>query len=176
MASTTPRRMSTASLPGLGGDAVSTSGTRPNCLTQKSGFEAERRPVTCEVVRVLIVEDERKLAQVLSSALQAEHYDVVVAADGRGRLLPRECRAVRPGRARSDAAGPQRTRDSPDAAAAAHRDAGADSHGARRRRRSRARTRSRRGRLPGQAVRAARAARADSRAAAPRAVRRTSFG
>jgi DNA-binding response OmpR family regulator len=34
------------------------------------------------VVRVLIVEDERKLAQVLSSALQADHYDVVVAATG----------------------------------------------------------------------------------------------
>jgi DNA-binding response OmpR family regulator len=34
------------------------------------------------VVRVLIVEDERKLAQVLSTALQAEHYDVVVAATG----------------------------------------------------------------------------------------------
>jgi DNA-binding response OmpR family regulator len=34
------------------------------------------------VVRVLIVEDERKLAQVLSSALQAEHYEVVVAATG----------------------------------------------------------------------------------------------
>ena len=34
------------------------------------------------MVRVLIVEDERKLAQVLSSALQAEHYEVVVAATG----------------------------------------------------------------------------------------------
>jgi DNA-binding response OmpR family regulator len=34
------------------------------------------------VVRILIVEDERKLAQVVSSALQAEHYDVVVAATG----------------------------------------------------------------------------------------------
>lgn len=34
------------------------------------------------MVRVLIVEDERKLAQVLMSALQAEHYDVVVAATG----------------------------------------------------------------------------------------------
>jgi two-component system copper resistance phosphate regulon response regulator CusR len=33
-------------------------------------------------VRVLVVEDERKLAQVLSSALQAEHYEVVVAATG----------------------------------------------------------------------------------------------
>ena len=31
---------------------------------------------------MLIVEDERKLAQVLSSALEAEHYDVVVAATG----------------------------------------------------------------------------------------------
>jgi two-component system copper resistance phosphate regulon response regulator CusR len=41
------------------------------------------------VVRVLIVEDERKLAQVLSSALQAEHYDVVVAATGEDGL----CRA-----------------------------------------------------------------------------------
>jgi DNA-binding response OmpR family regulator len=29
-----------------------------------------------------VVEDERKLAQVLSSALQAEHYDVVVAVTG----------------------------------------------------------------------------------------------
>jgi DNA-binding response OmpR family regulator len=33
-------------------------------------------------VRVLVVEDERKLAEVLASALQAEHYDVVVAATG----------------------------------------------------------------------------------------------
>ena len=33
-------------------------------------------------MRVLVVEDERKLATVLSSALQAEHYDVVVAASG----------------------------------------------------------------------------------------------
>jgi two-component system, OmpR family, copper resistance phosphate regulon response regulator CusR len=33
-------------------------------------------------VRILVVEDERKLAQVLASALQAEHYDVVVAPNG----------------------------------------------------------------------------------------------
>ena len=33
-------------------------------------------------MRVLVVEDERKLAQVLAAALQAEHYDVVVAATG----------------------------------------------------------------------------------------------
>jgi two-component system, OmpR family, copper resistance phosphate regulon response regulator CusR len=33
-------------------------------------------------VRILVVEDERKLAQVLCSALQADHYDVVVAGTG----------------------------------------------------------------------------------------------
>ena len=33
-------------------------------------------------MRVLVVEDERKLAQILATALQAEHYDVVVAATG----------------------------------------------------------------------------------------------
>jgi two-component system, OmpR family, copper resistance phosphate regulon response regulator CusR len=33
-------------------------------------------------VRVLVVEDERKLAQVLASALQAERYEVVVAPTG----------------------------------------------------------------------------------------------
>jgi two-component system copper resistance phosphate regulon response regulator CusR len=33
-------------------------------------------------VRVLIVEDERKLARVLASALEAEHYDPVVAGTG----------------------------------------------------------------------------------------------
>jgi two-component system, OmpR family, copper resistance phosphate regulon response regulator CusR len=34
------------------------------------------------VLRILVVEDERKLAGVLAAALQAEHYDVVVAASG----------------------------------------------------------------------------------------------
>jgi two-component system, OmpR family, copper resistance phosphate regulon response regulator CusR len=33
-------------------------------------------------VRVLVVEDERKLAQVLKAALEAEHYDVAVAVTG----------------------------------------------------------------------------------------------
>src|SRR5438046_9240881 len=33
-------------------------------------------------MRVLIVEDEHKLAQVLSSALEAEHYDAIVARTG----------------------------------------------------------------------------------------------
>lgn len=38
-------------------------------------------------MRVLIVEDERKLAQVVASALQAEHYDVVVAPTGEDGFL-----------------------------------------------------------------------------------------
>src|SRR5919108_5795240 len=33
-------------------------------------------------VRVLVVEDERKMAQVLASALKAEHYEVVLAPTG----------------------------------------------------------------------------------------------
>jgi two-component system copper resistance phosphate regulon response regulator CusR len=33
-------------------------------------------------MRVLVVEDERKLAQVVASTLEAEHYDVVVAPTG----------------------------------------------------------------------------------------------
>ncbi len=33
-------------------------------------------------MRVLVVEDERKIAQILVSALEAEHYDVVVAPTG----------------------------------------------------------------------------------------------
>lgn len=33
-------------------------------------------------MRILVVEDERKLAEVLASALRAEHYDVVLAPSG----------------------------------------------------------------------------------------------
>ena len=33
-------------------------------------------------VRILVVEDERKLAQALQTALKAEHYEVVVATTG----------------------------------------------------------------------------------------------
>jgi two-component system copper resistance phosphate regulon response regulator CusR len=34
------------------------------------------------LVRILIVEDERKIARVLASALEADHFDVVVASTG----------------------------------------------------------------------------------------------
>jgi len=52
-------------------------------LTFASGKGIRRRDLDnmCRV-RVLVVEDERKLAQVIASALQAEHYDVVVAPTG----------------------------------------------------------------------------------------------
>src|SRR5262249_9803513 len=50
--------------------------------TQKSGTARRAAGNISLVVRVLVVEDERKLAQVISSALQAEHYDVVVSATG----------------------------------------------------------------------------------------------
>ena len=33
-------------------------------------------------MRVLVVEDERKLAQVVASSLEAERYEVVTAANG----------------------------------------------------------------------------------------------
>ena len=39
------------------------------------------------IVRVLIVEDERKLAQAVASALKGEHYDVVVAVTGEDGFL-----------------------------------------------------------------------------------------
>jgi DNA-binding response OmpR family regulator len=38
-------------------------------------------------VRILIVEDERKLAQVLVTALQGEHYETVVAPTGNEGFL-----------------------------------------------------------------------------------------
>jgi DNA-binding response OmpR family regulator len=34
------------------------------------------------LVRILVVEDERKIAQILATALEGEHYDVVVAPTG----------------------------------------------------------------------------------------------
>ena len=37
-------------------------------------------------MRVLVVEDERKLAEVVALALRAEHYDVVVVGSGGGAL------------------------------------------------------------------------------------------
>src|SRR5262249_61245267 len=44
-----------------------------------------RKPIAAlpfRIVRVLIVEDERKLAEILAAALRAEHYDVAIAPSG----------------------------------------------------------------------------------------------
>ncbi len=50
-------------------------------LTQKSG-NARRPPANIVLVRILVVEDERKIAAVLADALRTEHYDVVVSGNG----------------------------------------------------------------------------------------------
>jgi DNA-binding response OmpR family regulator len=50
-------------------------------LTQKSGSPPGDAD-NIDLVRVLIVEDERKLRDVLATALQSEHYDVVASATG----------------------------------------------------------------------------------------------
>ena len=52
-------------------------------LTFASGKETRASDLdNMHHVRILIVEDERKLAQVLASALQAEHYEVVIEPTG----------------------------------------------------------------------------------------------
>src|SRR4051794_3017657 len=56
-------------------------GVQPS-LTQTSGSHSRSPDTIVSSVRVLVVEDERKLAQVLASALHAEHYEAVVAATG----------------------------------------------------------------------------------------------
>jgi two-component system, OmpR family, copper resistance phosphate regulon response regulator CusR len=57
-------------------------GSDPAFLTQMSGTSTAYLGNIRSPVQILVVEDERKLAQVLASALQAEHYDVVVAPTG----------------------------------------------------------------------------------------------
>src|SRR5262245_28757863 len=51
-------------------------------VLHKSQEQGAARPITFQLVRVLVVEDERKLARIVESALQTEHYDVVVAPTG----------------------------------------------------------------------------------------------
>jgi DNA-binding response OmpR family regulator len=61
---------------------LSNDASAPDGALQKSQESDHRTSVTFRLVRILVVEDERKLAQVVESALQADHYDVVVAATG----------------------------------------------------------------------------------------------
>ena len=51
-------------------------------MSERSQVDAKRRWVIFDCVRILVVEDERKLAQALAKGLEAQHYDVVVAATG----------------------------------------------------------------------------------------------
>ncbi len=78
-----------------------------------------------------------------------------------------DARALRPSRARPDAAGRRRPRDLPQAARHRRHDADHHAHGPRRRGRSHHRARARRRRLPAEAVQPARAGRAHPRGAAP---------
>jgi two-component system copper resistance phosphate regulon response regulator CusR len=55
------------------------------CLTQmseRSQVDANGPSVISESVRILVVEDESKLAQALAKGLEAQHYDVVTAPTG----------------------------------------------------------------------------------------------
>ena len=51
-------------------------------MSERSQVDATRRFVTFHSVRILVVEDEAKLAQALAKGLGAQHYDVVVAQTG----------------------------------------------------------------------------------------------
>jgi two-component system copper resistance phosphate regulon response regulator CusR len=51
-------------------------------MSERSQVDATRRFVTFDSVRILVVEDETKLAQALAKGLEAQHYDVVVAPTG----------------------------------------------------------------------------------------------
>ena len=51
-------------------------------MSERSQVDATRRFVTFHSVRILVVEDEAKLAQALAKGLEAQHYDVVVAQTG----------------------------------------------------------------------------------------------
>jgi CheY-like chemotaxis protein len=77
-------------------------------------------------VRILVVEDERKLAQVLESALISEHYEVVVAPTGEDGFFRANAESFDFGATGSDAARPARPRDSSDAPETPDADAGVD--------------------------------------------------
>ena len=50
------------------------------------------------IVRILVVEDERKLAQALHTALKAEHYEIVVAPNGEDGFFRANAENLLPGR------------------------------------------------------------------------------
>ena len=119
-------------------------------------------------MRVLVVDDEPALRSAVQRALALERYDVALAEDGRAGARPPRRRGARRRRPRHRHAARRRPRGLPAHAPGRRPHAGPDAHRARRDRRPRGRPRRRRRRLPGQALRAARAARPPARAAAAR--------
>src|SRR6266849_3017882 len=51
-------------------------------MSERSQVDANGPSITFDSVRILVVEDERKLALALAKGLEAQHYDVVVAPTG----------------------------------------------------------------------------------------------
>ena len=121
-----------------------------------------------EQARILVVDDEPAVQSALSRALTLERYEVAQARDGQRGARTARRRPLRGGDPRHRDAARRRARGLPAPARGRRPHAGADADRARRGRRPRRRARRRRRRLPGQAVRAARAAGARARAAAPR--------
>ena len=119
-------------------------------------------------MRVLIVEDEVKMASLIRRGLRDEGLSADVAIEGRGRALDGRVDGVRRDRPRRHAARHRRLRDVPPAARRRRLGAGPHAHRARRDRGPRRRPRRRRRRLPHQAVLVRRAARAAARDRAPR--------
>src|SRR5262245_18878526 len=51
-------------------------------MSGRRQVRTNRHSITFDSVRILVVEDERKLAQALARGLEAQHYDVALAATG----------------------------------------------------------------------------------------------
>ena len=119
-------------------------------------------------MRILVVEDDRKVASFIQSGLEQEGHAVDVLHDGTDAGQQACADRLRRGRARPDAARPIGIPGAARHSRAQGRAARADPHREGFARRAGRRPRRRRRRLHGQAVRAGRAVGAASRAAAPR--------
>ena len=129
-----------------------------------------------EQARILVVDDEPAVQNALFRALTLEHYDVARASDGQRGARAAGGGAVRGDHPRHRDAAHRRPGGVQASARRRRQHARADAHRPRRGRRSRRRPGRGRGRLPGQAVRPARAARARARAASPGGRRRRQGG
>ena len=152
-----PRRSSaSATTPRTWPRRSSTSSRAPTCATTRWRSVEMRCAAMQEhrMSRVLVVEDESAIAELIAINLRHAGYEVTLAADAEQAQAAVDARAARPGAAGLDAAGPERAGAG---AALARRRAHArpaDHHadGARRRGRQDRRPGRRRRRLPDQAV------------------------